>query len=125
LEQRNYNALIEVITTDNDKTLDLLPERWQKSIRHWQQESAKKPADADLRERLIIEAELLAGLDSPASSEALRQQLRLALLQAHMNGGSSQTVESLFWQWLEAGAVNVEDKSALQRFQRALTANIS
>ncbi|RCU50415.1 DUF349 domain-containing protein [Corallincola holothuriorum] len=123
-EQRNYQVLIEAVTANSDELLQSLPERWQKTVKQWQEKGAEKPADAEIRERLTIEAELLAGLDSPNNSDALRQQLRLTLLQARMNGSgdSERSVENLFWQWLEAGAVTKADEDALKRFERALTA---
>ncbi|GAA5213118.1 DUF349 domain-containing protein [Corallincola platygyrae] len=118
----NYQKLIEAISGDDQTLLEALPERWQRSLKTWQQEASDKTADSETRNRLMIEAELLAGLDSPGNNEALRQQLRLTLLQDRMNGGESRSVENLFWQWLEAGAVTADDKDALKRFEKALTA---
>lgn len=73
-------------------------------------------------ERLVVEAEWLAGCESPAEAAALRRQVQLDALAQRMAGASaSADARSLLLRWIALSDVPAEARARLQpRFDAAL-----
>ena len=78
-------------------------------------------------EKLLLEYEFLAGVDSPAEQQAARMNLQVEKLSARMSSGQSTDPKTeraaLDMRWWSTGPISLEDRERLAaRRQRALEA---
>lgn len=72
------------------------------------------------RHQLTVAMELVAGLDSETSDQAMRQSVQMALLSEKLNQGEDLTVTALFGRWLQYGIVAEAELPLLKRVQRVM-----
>ncbi len=75
--------------------------------------------DKSIRERLTIELEILAEIDSPQQDLALRRQIQVELLADKLNQGEVN-LQQKFDQWLRCAAFVGTKVSVIERTQKAL-----
>ncbi|MAT84686.1 MAG: hypothetical protein CMD39_10405 [Gammaproteobacteria bacterium] len=81
------------------------------------------PADIDTLRRLTVQAELAAGLGSPAEDEPLRLEVQVQRLQAGLSGaGGEESPEAMAAAWCRVGPKDGAAEALRERFFRALTA---
>ena len=80
-------------------------------------------ATADVLRRLTVQAELAAGLGSPAEDEPLRLEVQVQRLQAGLSGGGSEeSPEGMAAAWCRLGPKDAAAEVLRERFFKALAA---
>ena len=80
-------------------------------------------AAADVLRRLTVQAELAAGLGSPAEDEPLRLEVQVQRLQAGLSGaGGEESPEAMAAAWCRLGPKDGAAEALRERFFRALSA---
>ena len=80
-----------------------------------------RPSDVP-RLHATIRLEVLAGIESPESDKALRQQIQLQVMANKMQSGVVDIPTTLFSSWLSAGAILPEESKLLGRLEAAYRA---
>lgn len=73
------------------------------------------------RPQLTIAMELIAGVDSPAAEQSMRQQVQMQLLSEKMNQGDMATLETLLGRFLQYGPLTVSEQPLLDRIRPLFT----
>ena len=80
------------------------------------------PATEDALRRLTVQAELAAGLESPAEDQPLRLEVQVQRLQAGLSGGREESAEAMAAAWCRLGPKDAAAASLRERFFEALAA---
>jgi hypothetical protein len=84
---------------------------------------AGEPTGGDVLRRLAVQAELAAGIGSPAEDEALRLEVQVERLQAGLSGGGSEeSPEAMAAAWCRLGPKDAAADALRNRFFAALSA---
>ena len=78
-----------------------------------QRATTTDPAACARLERLAVQAEILAGIDSPAASVGLRKQLQMERLANRLGGGAAPVASALWLDWLALGGIAAPERAPL------------
>lgn len=95
---------------------------WQRKLDSWMQQAPL--ADLDGQRKVVVKAELLAGCESAAEDEPLRNELQMQRLQQRMQGHKDESIEQLLDALLGVAPPTSALVPLLGRMQQAASARL-